>query len=99
MIYEIATLQVQPGAHAEFEAAIAAAVPLFKRSRGCHSLRLERSIEQPDTYKVVIGWATLEDHTVHFVQSEELHEFRRLAGGFVTGPATIEHVEVALEGF
>jgi heme-degrading monooxygenase HmoA len=99
MIYEIATIQVQPDTHAGFEAAIAAAVPLFQRSRGCQSLRLERSIENPDSYKLVIGWATLEDHTKHFVESEELQEFRRLAGGFVAGPAHVEHVEIALTGF
>jgi heme-degrading monooxygenase HmoA len=99
MIYEIATIQIKPGVHAEFEAAIAAAVPLFQRSRGCQSLRLERSIEQPDSYKLVIGWATLEDHTVHFRASAELEEFRRLAGGFVAGPSQMEHVQVVLNGF
>jgi heme-degrading monooxygenase HmoA len=99
LIYEIATIQVKPGVHAEFEAAIAAAVPLFQRSRGCRSLRLERSIEQPDSYKLVIGWDTLEDHTVHFRESEALQEFRRLAGGFVAGPSQMEHVEVVLTGF
>lgn len=99
MIYEIATIQVKPGVHAEFEAAIAAAVPLFKRSKGCKSLRLERTIEESDKYRLVIGWETLEDHTVHFRASEELQEFRRLAGGFVAAPSVVEHVEVALTGF
>jgi heme-degrading monooxygenase HmoA len=99
MVYEIATIQVKPGVHAEFEAAIAAAVPLFQRSRGCQSLRLERSIEQPDSYKLVIGWATLDDHTVHFRESVELQEFRKLAGGFVAGPSHMEHVQVVLTGF
>jgi heme-degrading monooxygenase HmoA len=99
MIYEIATIQVKPDTRAEFEAAIAAAVPLFKRSRGCQSLRLERSIEQPDSYKLVIGWDTLEDHTLHFRASEELQEFRRLAGSYVTGPSQMEHVQIVLSGF
>jgi heme-degrading monooxygenase HmoA len=99
MVFEIATIQVKPGAHAEFEAAIAAAVPLFKRSKGCQSLRLERTIEDGDKYRLVIGWETLEDHTVHFRASVELQEFRRLAGGFVAAPSVVEHVEVALTGF
>ena len=99
MIHEIATIQVKPDTHAQFEAAIAAAVPLFQRSRGCQSLRLERSIEQPDTYKLVIGWATLEDHTVHFRESPELQEFRRLAGGYVAAPAHVEHVRLVQAGF
>ena len=50
-------------------------------------------------YKLVIGWDTLEDHTVHFRESAELQEFRRLAGGFVAGPSQMEHVEVVLNGF
>jgi heme-degrading monooxygenase HmoA len=99
MVFEIATIQVKPGAHAEFEAAIAAAVPLFKRSKGCKSLRLERTVEDGNKYRLVIGWETLEDHTVHFRASEELQEFRRLAGGFVAAPSVVEHVEVALTGF
>ncbi len=99
MIHEIATIRVKPGVHAEFEAAIAAAVPLFQRSKGCKSLRLERVVEESDKYRLVIGWETLEDHTVHFRASEELQEFRRLAGGFVAAPSVVEHVEVALTGF
>lgn len=99
MIYEIVTIPVKPGTNAEFEAAIAKAVPLFQRSRGCQSLRLERSIEQPDTYKLVVGWATLEDHTTHFAASEEVLEFRRLAGGFVAPPTHMEHVQIVLNGF
>lgn len=74
-------------------------MPLFKRSRGCQSLRLERSIEQPDSYKLVIGWETLEDHTLHFRASEELQEFRRLAGSYVAGPSHMEHVEIVFSGF
>lgn len=99
MVFEIATIQVKPGVHAEFEAAIAAAVPLFKRAKGCKSLRLERTVEHGDRYRLVIGWETLEDHTVQFRASEELQEFRRLAGGFVAGPSVMEHVEVVLAGF
>lgn len=99
MIVEIVTIQIKPHTHADFEAAIAQAVPLFQRARGCRSLRLERSIENPDSYKLVIGWETLEDHTVHFAASAELQEFRRLAGGFVAAPTHMEHMEQVLVGF
>ena len=99
MYYEIVTIPIKPDTHAAFEAAIAEAVPLFQRSRGCRSLRLERSVESPDTYKLVIGWETLEDHTVHFVASEEVQAFRKLAGGFVAGPTYMEHVTTVPVGF
>jgi len=99
MFYEIVTIPIKPDTHAAFEAAIAEAVPLFQRSRGCRSLRLERSVENPDTYKLVIGWETLEDHTVHFTASEEVQLFRKMAGGFVAGPTHMEHVRTVLTGF
>jgi heme-degrading monooxygenase HmoA len=89
----------RPEAHDAFQAAIAEAAPLFQRSRGCRSLRLERSVEHPDTYKLVIGWDTLEDHTVHFVASDEVQQFRKLAGGYVAAPTHMEHVHNVLIGF
>ena len=66
MIFEIAHIQVKTGSHAAFEAAVTKAVPLFKGAQGCESMRLERSIENTDAYRLVVGWSTLEDHTVHF---------------------------------
>jgi len=99
MFYEIVTIPIKPESHDAFQAAIRDAVPLFQRSRGCRTLRLERSIENPDTYKLVIGWETLEDHTVHFVASDEVQQFRKLAGAFVAGPTHMEHVQNVLIGF
>ena len=99
MIYEIAQIQVKPATHAAFEAAVAAAVPLFQRARGCVSMRLERSIEQADGYRLVVGWATLDDHMVHFRGSEDFQEWRRLVGGFFAGPPQVEHSNTVLTGF
>lgn len=62
-------------------------------------MRVERTIEDNDAYRLVIGWETIEDHTVHFAASEDLQEFRRLAGGFVLPGAKVEHVQVVLTGF
>ena len=99
MISEILSVRIKPGTHIDFEAAMAAALPLFQRSRGCRSMRLERSIEDPDSYRLVIGWERLEDHTVHFAASEELQEFRRLAAGYVLPGGKVEHLQVVLAGF
>ena len=49
-----------------FEAAVAKAVPLFQRSKGCRGLELQRSIEKPSKYRLVVKWETVEDHVVHF---------------------------------
>ncbi len=80
MIFEVATLTVKSGSEAAFEAGVAAAMPLFQRAQGCRSLRLERSIEAPLSYRLIVGWDTVEDHVVHFRNSEDFTAWRSLVG-------------------
>jgi heme-degrading monooxygenase HmoA len=99
MIYEIAHLRIQPDTNAAFEAAVTQAIPLFQRSKGCLSMRLEQCIERADGYRLVVGWETLEAHTVHFRGSEEFQAWRALVGGFFTAPPEVEHMNTVLTGF
>lgn len=99
MIFEIAHIQIQPDTHAAFEAAVTQAVPLFKGAQGCESMRLERSIENGDHYRLVVGWNTLEDHTVHFRGSEAFTAWRALVGGFFAVPPQVEHMNTVVAGF
>ncbi|GAB3626523.1 antibiotic biosynthesis monooxygenase [Pandoraea terrae] len=99
MIFEIAQIEVKPGTEAEFERGVVAATPLFKRARGCHGLRLLKSIEQPAHYSLVVTWETLEDHMVHFRESDDFLEWRRLVGSCFAAPPNVGHVTEALVGF
>lgn len=99
MIYEIAEIQIKPDTHAAFEAAVAQALPLFKRSQGCQALRLNRLVERPDTYQLVVQWNTLDDHIVHFRGSAEFQTWRELVGGFFAAPPKVEHSQNVLRGF
>jgi quinol monooxygenase YgiN len=99
MIYEIAELYIKPDAHAAFQAGVAEAVPLFKAAKGCLSMRLDRDIETPDTYHLVIGWETLENHTVDFRGSEDFQRWRGLVGGFFAQTPKVEHFETVVAGF
>jgi heme-degrading monooxygenase HmoA len=99
MIVEIAEIVVKPGSRAAFEEAVATALPLFEAARGCRSARLERSVDCPERYRLVVGWETLEDHVVHFRGSPEFQRWRALAGPHFAEPPRVDHVEVALEGF
>ncbi|QGZ41670.1 heme-degrading monooxygenase HmoA [Pseudoduganella flava] len=99
MIYEIAEITIHPGTNAAFEAAVGEAVPLFRRAKGCLSMRLDRTIERPDTYRLVIGWETLEHHTVDFRGSADFQAWRGLVGGFFAEPPKVEHTENAVSGF
>jgi heme-degrading monooxygenase HmoA len=97
MILEIARLAIRPGSEAEFEANVGRAAPLFARAKGCHGIELQRSVETPGRYVLLVRWDTLEDHTVAFRGSEDFLEWRRLVGPFLVGTPEVEHTqEVAL---
>ena len=99
MINEFADITVKEGSQADFETAVEQAVPLFRRASGCLSMRLERSIEFPLRYLIVVGWATLEDHTVGFRASPDYQTWRNLVGGYFVGAPVVQHTEAAVSGF
>jgi len=99
MITEFADIHIKPGTDADFLAAVAQAAPLFQRARGCTAMRVEKRIEESDNYVLIVAWATLEDHEVHFRQSEDFQEWRRLAGACFARPPQVTHTAVALVGF
>jgi quinol monooxygenase YgiN len=97
MISEIAQISIKTGLENEFEAGVAKAVPVFMRAKGCHGVRLERSIEHPGRYFLVVQWETVEDHTVSFRSSEDFKEWRSLVGHCFKDPPEVQHTrEVSL---
>jgi heme-degrading monooxygenase HmoA len=99
LIYEIAHLIVKPGTQAQFERGVAEAAPLFKKSKGCLSLELQAGVEEPTHYRLVVGWATVEDHTVHFRSSPEFQSWRALVGAYFESPPSVVHVKSVLKPF
>lgn len=96
MIHEIATLTIDPAKAAEFEAAVAAARPHFEAAKGFLSFALDRSIETPGRYHLVIGWESVEAHMVDFRESDGFQAWRALASPFFTAPPSVEHVSRAI---
>jgi heme-degrading monooxygenase HmoA len=97
VVYEMAHITVQQGKNAEFEAGVAQAVPLFNRARGCHGLELHRTVEEPNQYVLVVQWDTVDDHMVHFRESEDFQEWRRLVGPYFEKPPTVVHTQVTVK--
>jgi quinol monooxygenase YgiN len=96
MILEIAQIEVKPGEEAAFEARVKDAVAVFRRAEGCLGLELQRSIEKPGRYRVMIRWRTLENHTVDFRGSPLFQEWRALVGPHFASPPEVEHCETAM---
>jgi heme-degrading monooxygenase HmoA len=99
MILEIAQIDIKQGAEDEFEEGVRKAAPLFQRAKGCKGLELQRSIERPSRYRLLVRWETLENHTIDFRGSADFQEWRKLVGHCFTQPPAVEHTQQAVKGF
>lgn len=97
MILECAVLDVKPGETVEFEAAFARARQIIAASPGYISHELQRCIEKPNRYLLLVRWRTLEDHTIGFRQSAPYAEWKKLLHHFYDPFPVVEHYE-ALAG-
>ena len=93
MILEAAYLSVIPGQEANFEDAFRQASPIIASMKGHRKHTLQRCIESPGKYLLLVEWETLEDHTVGFRQSAEYLEWRRLLHHFYDPFPIVEHFE------
>ena len=99
MVVESAEILVKAGMEEQFEAGVRAAAPLFRRARGCTSMRLQRGVENPRAYRLLVDWNTVEDHMVHFRESVDFQEWRRLVGDCFDGAPVVTHYAAAVDGF
>lgn len=99
MVTEIALLTIHPDRAADLERAVAAAAPLFQAAPGCLSFKLEREIENPSRYRLIIGWESIEHHTVGFRNSEAFQKWRELAGPCFAAPSEVVHVALVAKHF
>jgi heme-degrading monooxygenase HmoA len=94
MILEHADIRIQPGQQAAFEAALHHGVKtVISQAQGFLGYQLQRGIESPERYLLMIEWASLEDHTVAFRGGPLFAQWRAIVGPFFAAPPTVEHFE------
>ncbi len=96
MITEMGVLNVRPGQEGEFQRALRAGRPLIAATPGFISLDVQRCIETPNRYLLLVKWRTLEDHNVGFRKSDRFPKWRELLHHFYDPPPVIEHFEEPL---
>jgi len=96
MILEIATLDVKPGMSADFEHAFAKASLIIAGMHGCISHELQKCLEKPDRYVLLVKWETLEDHTIGFRESAQYQEWKALLHHFYDPFPVVEHYVAVL---
>lgn len=93
MILEAAVLPVIAGQEAAFEAAFREASPIVASMPGYLGHELQRCIEAPSRYLLLVRWETLEAHTVGFRSSPEYQRWRALLHHFYDPFPVVEHFE------
>ncbi len=91
MILETAVLNVIAGREDDFERDFAVAGKIIAAAPGYITHRLERCIETPSRYLLLVHWRTLEDHTEGFRRSPEYQTWKRLLHGYYDPFPMVEH--------
>lgn len=92
MILEIAQIEVLPGTEAQFEEGVRQARAVFAAAQGCGGIELHRSLEFPQRYRLLVRWATLDDHMVVFRNSDLFPQWRALVQACFAAPPQLEHI-------
>ena len=92
MILEIADIRIAPGKQAEFEAALQSGVEtVASKAKGFRGYKVNKGVESPERYVLMIYWETLEDHTVGFRQGALFAQWRAIVGPYFAAPPVVEH--------
>jgi heme-degrading monooxygenase HmoA len=92
VILEVADIRIQPGRQAEFDAAIQRGLnEVIAKARGFRGFKVNKGVESPERYLLMIFWDTLEDHTVHFRGGPLFAQWRAIVGPFFAAPPAVEH--------
>ena len=91
MVLELAILNVSPGRDVEFERAFREAKGIIASMPGFVSLELQKCLERPNRYALLVRWSRLEDHTVGFRQSAEYQRWKQLLHHFYDPFPDVEH--------
>ena len=92
MILEVAHIRIRPGDQAAFDEAIVRGVTtVISQAKGFRGWKVNKGVESPERYMLMIFWDTLEDHTVAFRGGPLFTQWRAIVGPFFAQPPQVEH--------
>lgn len=93
MILEVAPLPVRPGQEAAFEAAFLQAQAIISSMPGYLGHELQRCIERPGEYLLLVRWRSLADHEVGFRKSPQYQDWKALLHHFYDPFPVVSHYQ------
>ena len=94
MILEVAILNVVKGKEKEFEANFSQAKKIITSMNGYVSHELQKCIETPNRYVLLVKWNRIEDHVDGFRKSPEYQKWKALLHHFYDPFPIVEHYDL-----
>jgi heme-degrading monooxygenase HmoA len=92
VILEIADIRIHPSQQAGFEEAVQRGIAtVISKAQGYKGYKVNKGVESPERYVLMIFWETLEDHTVGFREGPLFPAWRAIVGPFFAAPPQVEH--------
>jgi heme-degrading monooxygenase HmoA len=96
MILEVACLFVKEGLEQQFESDFELAGQYISSISGYIEHTLQRCLEQPNKYILLVKWEKLEDHIVGFRTSQVYLKWRDLLHHYYEPFPVVEHYELVI---
>jgi quinol monooxygenase YgiN len=93
MITEIAIFQAIPGKEENFAQGIQQGIQVIRRDSGCRSVMVQRCIEDPTRFVLIVQWDSVEAHTEGFRKSPLFAEYRSHINGLFQDSPVVHHYE------
>jgi heme-degrading monooxygenase HmoA len=97
MILEVAVLNVTPEKREEFEEAFETAREIISSAEGHIGHQLQRCLEIPNRYILLVNWQKLADHVVGFRESPAYQDWKKLLHHFYSPFPEVEHYSMISE--
>lgn len=97
MILEAAFLFVKENQEKDFECDFAKASQYISSIDGYLGHTLQKCLEQPNKYLLLVNWRNLEDHTIGFRESAAYQEWKKLLHHYYEPFPIVEHYETVFE--
>ena len=92
MILEVADIRIRPGEQAVFDEAIQRGITtVIGKAQGFRGWKVNKSIESPERYLLMIFWDTLESHRASSAARPRFAQWRAIVGPFFAQPPQVEH--------
>ncbi|MBU6419365.1 MAG: antibiotic biosynthesis monooxygenase [Proteobacteria bacterium] len=96
MVTEFAHIEVKPGMEKAFLEGAAKSRPIFLAAEGCFGMGVQRSVEEPHKFLLMVQWESVEAHMVVFRQSQGFQQWRENVSQCFAAPPNVWHGETVV---